>query len=252
MSAFLRVIVYGGIVVIVGAAVMLTRLTSIEAPEARIAASVAAPMAAAAPVAPNAAALVAPTDRVDPLWAAETGAATGIPARAIIAYASADLTVGAEQPGCGLGWNTIAAIGAIESVHATIDGSRLDGQGYPSPPIRGPALDGHGFAAIADTEDGVWDGDAVWDRAVGPMQFIPSTWADWAADGNGDGMTDPNQIDDAALATARYLCATGDLSSPQNWRAAVFSYNHLESYVDDVAAMANRYTTAVGSQPAAG
>ncbi|WP_411700708.1 lytic transglycosylase domain-containing protein [Conyzicola sp.] len=246
MSGFARFAVYGGIVLILGAAVMLMRLTSIEAPEARMAAAAAAPIAAAAPAAPNPAALVAPTDRIDPLWAAQTGAAAGIPTRAIVAYASADLSVDAEQPGCGLGWNTIAAIGAIESVHATIDGTQLDTDGYPSPAIRGPALNGRGFAAIADTEDGVWDGDAAWDRAVGPMQFIPSTWADWAADGNGDGITDPNQIDDAALATARYLCATGDLSSPQNWRAAVFSYNHLESYVDDVAAMANRYATAAG------
>jgi membrane-bound lytic murein transglycosylase B len=78
------------------------------------------------------------------------------------------------------------------------------------------------------------------------MQFIPDTWTRWGADGNGDGATDPNQIDDAALAAARYLCASGAMSSVEGWRAAIFSYNHLDVYVDDVAAVANRYATAAG------
>jgi membrane-bound lytic murein transglycosylase B len=245
LTGFLRAVMFGCFVLIVVSAVLLTRLASTDAPEPRVAAAVfVAPLASAPPAAVDTGTRSSPADRVDPAWAARVAAATGIPARAMLAYASADLTVDAEQPGCRLGWNTIAAIGSIESVHATIGGRQLDSEGYPSPAIRGPALDGRGFAAIADTDGGAWDGDTLWDRAVGPMQFIPSTWADWAADGNGDGITDPNQIDDAALATARYLCARGDVSSPEAWRAAIFSYNHLDSYVDDVAGMANRYAAA--------
>lgn len=183
--------------------------------------------------------------RVDPVWAESTSRATGIPVRAVIAYAGATLVIEREQPECGIGWNTLAGIGRIETGHGTFGGAALDDAGYPQPAIRGPALDGIDFASIPDTDGGAWDGDTVWDRAVGPMQFIPSTWASWGADGDGDGDANPNQIDDAALAAARYLCHSGPMTTTEGWRAAVFSYNHLESYVDSVAVAANEYAAAV-------
>ena len=176
---------------------------------------------------------------VDATWTATVAARTGIPARALRAYATAALTLRAEQPGCGLGWNTLAGLGAIESGHGSHAGGVLRDDGYPDPPIRGIALDGSASAAISDTDGGRFDGDATWDRAVGPLQFIPSTWQSWGVDANGDGVADPNQIDDAALAAGRYLCAAGEMTSPVGWRRAVFSYNHLDSYVDDVAVAAN-------------
>lgn len=188
----------------------------------------------------------APAVTVDAAWSARVAAAIGIPRRALEAYALADLVVDAEQPGCGIGWNTLAGIGAIETDHGRHGGAALGDDGYPSPAIRGPQLDGNGNAAIRDTDGGAWDGDTVWDRAVGPMQFIPDTWARWGADANGDGAADPNQIDDAALAAARYLCHSGSLTTTEGWRAAVFSYNHLDVYVDDVAAVANRYALDAG------
>ncbi|MDC7804820.1 lytic murein transglycosylase [Sphingomonas sp. BLCC-B65] len=181
---------------------------------------------------------------VDPVWLARVSAATGIPPRALQAYANAQLRIATEQPSCGLGWSTVAAIGAIESDHGRHGGAVPGENGYPTPAIRGPALDGDGVAAIADTDGGRWDGDTLWDRAVGPMQFIPDTWSRWGADGNGDGVADPNQIDDAALATARYLCGTSAMADAAGWRSAVFAYNHLDAYVDDVAAAANRYAAA--------
>jgi membrane-bound lytic murein transglycosylase B len=186
------------------------------------------------------------TVRVDAAWSERVSAATGIPQRALEAYALADLVIDAEQPGCGIGWNTLAGIGAIESDHGRHGDAVLGADGYPSPAIRGPQLDGNGNAAIGDSDGGAWDGDTVWDRAVGPMQFIPETWSRWGADGNADGTPDPNQIDDAALAAARYLCHSGPMSSVEGWRAAIFSYNHLDSYVNDVAAVANRYAKDAG------
>jgi membrane-bound lytic murein transglycosylase B len=183
---------------------------------------------------------------VDAGWLERTAGATGIPSRALSAYAGASLVLRSEQPDCRLGWTTLAALGFIESGHGTHGGTSLLASGHPGMPIVGPALDGNGFAAIRDTDGGRWDTDAVWDRAVGPLQFIPATWERWGADGDGDGVSDPNQVDDAVLAAGRYLCHSGSMETPAGWRAAVFSYNHLEVYVDDVAAAANGYAAAVG------
>lgn len=187
------------------------------------------------------------TALIDPSWITETSAATGIPQRALLAYAAADVVVDAEQPDCEIGWNSLAGVGAIESHHGSYGGSTLGENGYPEPAIRGIPLDGNGVAAISDTDGGAFDGDSVWDRAVGPMQFIPGTWEQWGADGNGDGVADPNQIDDAALAAARYLCASGPVTTTDGWRGAVLSYNRSNEYVDNVAVAANRYARAVGA-----
>jgi len=201
-----------------------------------------------------AAASSSPLDRVDHGWAARVAAATGIPDRAILAYSSADLTIEAKQPACGLGWNTLAAIGTVESANGTYGGAILLANGYTSKPIIGVALNGGTFggqqvAAIPDTDHGKLDGSARWDHAVGPLQFLPSTWAKWGADGNGDGVASPNQIDDAALAAARYLCASGTMTTAAGWRAAVFSYNHSNAYVNEVADIANRYAADVSAVP---
>lgn len=178
---------------------------------------------------------------VSPDWAAAAAVATGIPARALLGYAGAALRLAQERPDCGLGWTTLAALGEIESDHGRHNGSMIGPDGVTVPGIFGPALDGSVYDAFADTDQGRWDGDPVWDRAVGPLQFIPATWADWGADGDGDTLADPQQIDDAALAAGRYLCESGAMTSPTAWRAAVYSYNHVESYVDLVAATANGY-----------
>jgi membrane-bound lytic murein transglycosylase B len=177
-------------------------------------------------------------------WVAAVAQATGIPAVALRAYADASLTVGVEQPGCRLGWSTLAAIGGIESGHGTHGASTLRQDGTTTVPILGPALDGRpGFAAIrATAQSTAWHGDPTWDHAVGPLQFLPSTWLQWRADGDGDGSDDPNDIDDAALGAARYLCASGaDLMGATGWHDAVFSYNHSEQYIADVLGAANRY-----------
>ena len=180
-------------------------------------------------------------------WAGRASGATGIPLRAVLGYAGATVAVNAEQPACHLTWTTIAAIGNVESGHGTHAASSILANGVTQPSIYGPLLDGNVYDTVSDTDGGQYDGNNVFDRAVGPLQFIPSTWARWGADGNGDGLNDPQQIDDAALATARYLCHYGDLSGVDGWRTAIFAYNHVESYVDGVAAMANSYAQRVGS-----
>jgi len=188
----------------------------------------------------------APLPSVDPEWLARISGATGIPERALTAYAFAHVMLADEAPECGVDWATIAAIGDVESGHGSHGDSSLDEYGNAEPPIIGPALDGKGVAKIDDTDDGIFDGDQKFDRAVGPMQFIPSTWEKWGSDGNGDDLADPNQIDDAALTTARYLCASGPMTDPEGWRAAVYSYNHDNDYVDKVARIANEFAAAAG------
>jgi membrane-bound lytic murein transglycosylase B len=177
--------------------------------------------------------------RIDPTWLDTVSARNGIPRTALAAYAGAASVLAEQSPSCHLGWNTLAAIGHLESDDGRHGGAVRSDNGYPSVPILGPALDGGVFAGIHDSDGGAWDGDSVWDHAVGPFQFIPETWRRWGSDGNGDGRSDPNQIADAALAAAQYLCHAGDLSTIEGWRRAVFSYNHSESYVDAVASVAN-------------
>jgi len=178
--------------------------------------------------------------RVDPAWVADVAAKTGIPGPAVRAYANAQL---GEPSGCEVGWTTLAGIGWIESQHGTLDGRTLGDDGRPSTRILGPALDGDPYAAIRATpETSAWHGDPAWDHAVGPMQFIPSTWSQWGADGDGDGTADPNDVDDAAATAVAYLCADGhDLTSGEGWADAIFGYNHDDSYVASVHAAASEY-----------
>ncbi|MDO5079881.1 lytic transglycosylase domain-containing protein [Buchananella hordeovulneris] len=177
----------------------------------------------------------------DQAWLERTAQATQIPKRQLAAYAGASLQLGRELPSCQLGWNTLAAIGLIESDHGRLGGGGPDANGVITPSIFGPQLNGAGFAAIADSDQGRLDGDKVWDRAVGPMQFIPTTWATQAADGNADGKTDPHQIDDAALAAARYLCQAGDMTKAEDWIRAVRAYNNSLDYNGKVADQAALY-----------
>ncbi|MGQ0840784.1 lytic transglycosylase domain-containing protein [Actinokineospora sp.] len=172
----------------------------------------------------------------------------GIPGTMLDAYLRAARTLATTTPGCHLEWPLLASIGRIESNHAR--GGRVDASGRTAAPILGPVLNGGGFAAISDTDGGRYDGDARWDRAVGPMQFIPSTWKGYASDGNGDGQTDPNNIYDATVGAGKYLCSGGlDMANPQARATAVFRYNHSDSYVRTVLFWADAYAKGVTPVP---
>ncbi len=168
------------------------------------------------------------------------------PARALEAYRRAATVLARADPTCGLSWPLLAAIGAVESDHGQVGGSALDDAGVAHPAILGPPLDGTSSTSrIDDTDHGDLDGDPGIDRAVGPMQLIPSTWEAVAVDGDADGVRDPQDIDDASLAAGVYLCAWhDDLATDAGLRAAVFRYNRSTAYVERVVQLMSGYAEA--------
>lgn len=171
------------------------------------------------------------------------GGGAGIPATVLAAYRKAEAAMSARSPGCHVPWWLLAGIGRIESGHAA--GGSVDAAGTTTPGrILGPLLDGStsGTSVITDTDAGRLDGDLTYDRAVGPMQFLPGTWTSFGRDGSGDGVADPNNVFDATLSAGAYLCASGrDLRAPDAMAAAVLTYNNSQTYVVDVLASGAAY-----------
>lgn len=172
-----------------------------------------------------------------------TASATGIPAVALAAYQRAATVIDAADQSCHMPWQLVAAIGRVESDHGRTNGNVLTDSGVAKPGIYGPVLDGrHGTSLIRDTDAGHLDHNTSYDRAVGPMQFIPSTWAIVGVDADNDGQRNPQDIYDASLGSAVYLCSgPDDLSTGAGQRASVFRYNHSKRYVDLVLAIEHAY-----------
>ena len=174
-----------------------------------------------------------------------TDGATGIPVTVLAAYRKAEANLAAAKPSCHLPWWLVAGVGRIETGHAF--GGRVDANGNTRGRIMGPLLDGSmpGTAVIRDTDGGKWDGDATFDRGIGPMGFLPGSWTEWGKDGNGDGVADPNNVFDAATAAGYVLCSVGDLSNPATMAKALLRYNHSASYVNIVLTWAAAYRDGV-------
>lgn len=248
-------LVFAGVAAVAALAVMVVVIVAFLAPRIPDAAPTtpqtplpswapptALPPAAVTPTGPGIAGLA------DAEWLDSTAEATGIPRRALAAYAGAALVKAEAMPECALSWATIAGVGATESDHGRHGGSRLDENGTAVPGIFGVALDGVGVALIPDSDGGEIDGDPEADRAVGPMQFIPQAWRNWHVDAGGDGVEDPQNIDDAVLAAANYLCrASTAFDTEDGWRSGIRSYNSPEVYLGTVAQFAIRYADAVAA-----
>lgn len=161
------------------------------------------------------------------------GAMSGIPARALQAYRATD------ERCPGLRWELVAAIGQVESGHGTYRGASLGEDGVARPSIFGPPLDGAGSTRRLPIEGwlGWWGLAGPWQQAVGPMQFLAPTFTAWAVDGDGDGVKNPHDIDDAAATAASYLCADGAVTDE---RDALLRYNNSSAHADEVLDLANR------------
>jgi hypothetical protein len=200
----------------------------------------AAPMVAALPMA----AILLALTGTPPTAAGTFGG--DIPPVALAAY------VTAAQRCEGLDWTLLAGVGRVDSNHGRIGRGTIDTTGTVAPPIVGIALNGtNNTRAIPSPAGGSpWHDDPVWDRAVGPMQFITGTWTAHGVDANGDGQATPHNIHDATAAAADLLCGPdgrmGDL------RQAIGRYNNSTAYVDEVLAWASVYATTVTANPDAG
>ncbi|BCP08035.1 membrane protein [Mycobacterium paraintracellulare] len=185
----------------------------------------------------------APTSAPAPTVAVNSTDAPGIPTIALSAYRNAEQKMAVPDPACGISWNLLAGIGRIESMHA--NGGATDSRGTAIRPIYGPALDGSrpGNEVIAQSSA---DGHISYARAMGPMQFLPGTWARYAADGDGDGIADPQNLYDSTLAAARYLCSGGlNLRDPSQVMVAILRYNNSASYARAVLGWSAAYASGV-------
>jgi murein DD-endopeptidase MepM/ murein hydrolase activator NlpD len=122
----------------------------------------------------------------------------------------------AAAASCPLPWPVLAAIGKVETDHGR--SARL----------------------------GVARGTVNSAGAEGPMQFLPSSWVTYGVDANRTGVADIYDPVDAIWGAARLLCANG-AGNPNSVRAAVFSYNHADWYVEEVMRIAASYTAASAS-----
>jgi membrane-bound lytic murein transglycosylase B len=176
-------------------------------------------------------------------WAAVRAPALDMPVTALEAYAYAARVAEVENPACHLAWTTLAGIGMVESRNGTYRGAVIAPNGDVTPPIRGVRLDGTGGnLRIVDTNGGGLDGDAGFARAMGPMQIIPETWRLYGVDAHNNGVSSPDNIDDAALSAAGYLCwRGGNLATPTGWMTALRAYNHSDLYARTVRDWATAY-----------
>jgi membrane-bound lytic murein transglycosylase B len=170
-----------------------------------------------------------------------TGEYIGVPPIALAAYETAAQRMSLEDAHCGLTWELLAGIGRVESHHA--ENGNVDSNGTALEPIYGPSLDG----SLPGNEV-IPDGAGGYQRAEGPMQFMPGTWNRYAAPGS-----DPQNLFDAAYTAGRYLCSGGgDLRDPSQRTQAILRYNDSMAYVADVMSYAVGYGNGVAAMtPAA-
>lgn len=192
--------------------------------------------------------------------AARPGRVDGIPDLLLDAYVRAAEALEDLHPQCtGMRWQILAGIGEIES--DLLAGHSIAPNGDVHPPMIGPRLDGSGAGGNLtphyDTDNGRWDGDTEYDRAVGPNQHLPSGWPVYGADGNGDGIADPHNVYDSTLASARELCLSAggagvDFTDRGQLANALYRYNRSRAYVADVLAAVDRFDTHTPLNPRAG
>jgi hypothetical protein len=185
---------------------------------------------------------------------AAPAAGTDIPQIVLQAYQHAADMSAFLHPSCHLSWQDLAALGRIESDNAQHANTRIAANGDTYPPILGPPLDGSGGnAALPLPPLSYYDGPGPWEEAVGPMQFLPTSWTSVAMVGGSDPTPDPNNVFDAAISAANYLCRAvgpaGRLDTTSGLETAYYSYNHSDSYVAEALSNATYYGATLITSP---
>ena len=174
-------------------------------------------------------------------WATARASSLQIPVIALEAYAYAAKVAEIVNPRCHVEWPTLAGIGMVESHHGTYRGATLAPNGDVYPPIRGVPLDGSGGNLRIVATD-LSTGEPQFTQAMGPMQFISATWQLYGVDAHNDGRANVDNIDDAALSAAGYLCNRGgDMATPSGWMTAIEAYDHSVLYARAVRDLATAY-----------
>ncbi|WP_020668140.1 C40 family peptidase [Amycolatopsis nigrescens] len=161
-------------------------------------------------------------------WAAGMSGPLDIPARALAGYATGELVLRTERPGCHLSWVTLAGLGKAGSDHGRFGGGQLAEDGKAVKPLGAVPLQG---AA----------GEAAAEQRSGPMQLSA---AEWKRGGDAiPGSAEPNiqDIDDASVAAGRVLCATGDLTAGNGWWKAIQTYRDSDLFRQQVLGNAQLY-----------
>ncbi len=205
--------------------------------------------------------------------------ALGIPEHAARAYAKAMELIAGIEPGCAIDVAYLAGFGFMESGHGTVAVDPVTGEpdrppprapvtwdpatGESRPRIFGALLDGSGAGGnvtprpntLSPADRSFYGQDEPYLRAVGPTQFMPATWEGVrpVADGNGDGVADPFNYYDGALATAVKACRDGGgLAGEADQRRAALAYNGSPSYAAGVLAKAAEYRAGLAAMGLAG
>ncbi|WP_204838252.1 hypothetical protein [Nocardioides nitrophenolicus] len=161
-----------------------------------------------------------------------------IPPEATAAYRRAEAVIASAAPACGLSWTLLAAVGRVTTEH-----------GRAEAPIVGPLVRDRDRAPVSDTDAGLLDHDPVHDRAIGPMHLTPTMWAQVGVDADDDGVRDPQDLDDAALAVAVLLCSSStDLSNAANLQAALSNLNQNLAFARRVLTAQAAYQAAEATQ----
>ncbi|RHW27612.1 hypothetical protein D0Z08_08000 [Nocardioides immobilis] len=176
------------------------------------------------------------------LVAADGPVLEDIPTAALAAYQRAEVVLSEADEACHLDWTLIAAVAQVVTGHGSTAGSALDARGVMRPRYAGKPLTGDRDRRVPDSDAGRLDGDARFDRPVGPMQLSPATWAVVGVDGDGDGKRNPHDIDDAALSVSVLLCSgEGDLSKRAGRVDGVRRINDGRTFIETVLAVDRAY-----------
>ena len=158
------------------------------------------------------------------------GFASALAPLLLVGAAGAHTVVGTRRPSEPMSPSTVP-VADVGSADTWIAGARAAASTCPGLPVTV-------LLAIADVETGRGRRTGASPAgALGPMQFLPATWAAYGADGDGDGRADVTNPTDALHGAARLLCANG-AADPARLRSAVWNYNHSPEYVDRVLGLA--------------